>query len=428
MASGAETPMQIGDPLSLLDAAFRNAIASVLGDDYQHADPLIRTSQNPDFGDYQANAAMSLAKRAGAKPRDLAVRIAAAVAPALASIADPPEVAGPGFINIRLKPQSVARMLMALDTPQLGIAPDPDPHPIAIDLCSVNIAKQMHVGHLRSTIIGDALSRILERRGREVLRQNHLGDWGMTIAMVLHELRSSDADLDSLTLPDLDAAYRRAQKRCADEAEGDAEVKKTLIALQHGDPDLRRDWKLITDVTMRAVYESFEMLAVSLGPEHNRPESFYRDRLPKVVEAFVNAGLATVDQDAVIVRFEDRQRPLIIQKSDGGYLYSTTDLAAIQYRVQELKASRVVYVVGAPQRDHFRDVFDAARLIAQRREHRAVGAAAGGDRPRHQGGPPAGRGPKSADPRAARRRAGRDRPHGRHRRGQVRGPLQRPRA
>jgi arginyl-tRNA synthetase len=362
MASGAGIPTQVSDPLSLLDAAFRNAITSVLGDDYRNEDPLIRASQNPAFGDYQANAAMSLAKRAGVKPPDLAARIAAAAAPALAPIAEPPEVAGPGFINVRLRPGAVARMLTALDTPQLGVAPDPDPHPIAIDMCSVNIAKQMHVGHLRSTIIGDALARVLERRGREVIRQNHLGDWGVTIAMVLHELRASEADLDALTLDDLDAAYRRAQQRTAD-PEGDAAVKQTLLGLQHGDPDLRRDWKLITDVTMRAVYESFDLLAVSLGPEHNRPESFYRDRLPRVVEAFINAGLATVDDNAVIVRFEDRERPLIIQKSDGGYLYSTTDLAAIQYRVQELGTSRVIYVVDARQRDHFRDVFDAARLI-----------------------------------------------------------------
>jgi arginyl-tRNA synthetase len=363
MASKTGIPMQISDPVSLLDAAFRNAIASVLGDDYQNVDPLIRASQNPAHGDYQANCAMSLAKRAGMNPAGLADKIAGAAAAALEPIAEPPEVAGPGFINVRLKPQAVGRMLMALDTPRLGIVPDLDPQPIAIDLCSVNIAKQMHVGHLRSTIIGDALARILERGGREVYRENHLGDWGVTIAMVLHELRASGADLEALSLDDLDAAYRRAQQSCAEDPQGEAAVKQTLISLQHGDPDLRRDWQKITDVTMRAVYESFDLLAVKMGPRHNRPESFYRDRLPKVVDAFAKAGIAEVDQGAVIVRFEDRERPLIIEKSDGGYLYSTTDLAAIRYRVQELGASRVIYVVDARQRDHFRDVFDAARTI-----------------------------------------------------------------
>jgi len=363
MASETGIPVQISDPLSLLDVAFRNAIASVLGDDYQNVDPLIRASQNPAYGDYQVNCAMSLAKRAGMNPGQLAGKIAAAAAAALEPVAEPPEVAGPGFINIRLKPRAVGRMLMAFDTPQLGVAPDPDPQPIAIDLCSVNIAKQMHVGHLRSTIIGDALARILQRRGRKVYRENHLGDWGVTIAMVLHELRASKADLEAISLDDLDAAYRRAQRSCADDPAAEAAVKQTLISLQHGDPDLRRDWQKITDVTMRAVYESFDLLAVKLGPEHNRPESFYRDRLPKVVDAFVSAGFAEVDQGAVIVRFEDRERPLIIEKSDGGYLYSTTDLAAILFRVQELGASRVIYVVDARQRDHFRDVFDAARTI-----------------------------------------------------------------
>ena len=354
--------MQISDPLSLLDAAFRNAIASVLGDDYQNADPLIRPSQNPAHGDYQANAAMSLAKRSGMNAGRLADRIAAAAAASLDHIAEPPEVAGPGFINIRLKPRAVATMLAAFDTPRLGVTPDPDPQPIAIDLCSVNIAKQMHVGHLRSTIIGDALARILERRGRKVYRENHLGDWGVTIAMVLHELRTSGADLETLNLSDLDAAYRRAEQH-TENPEGEAAVKQTLLGLQHGDPDLRRDWQKITDVTMRAVYESFDLLSVKLGPEHNRPESFYRDRLPRVVEEFSKAGIAEVHQGAVIVRFTDRERPLIIEKSDGGYLYSTTDLAAILFRVSELGTSRVIYVVDARQRDHFRDVFDAARTI-----------------------------------------------------------------
>jgi arginyl-tRNA synthetase len=362
MAPGTGNSTKISDPLALLDAAFRNAIASVLGDDYQNADPLIRPSQNPAHGDYQANAAMSLAKRAGMNAGQLAGKIADAAAATLEPIAEPPEVAGPGFINIRLKARAVADMLAAFDSTELGITRDPDPQPIAIDLCSVNIAKQMHVGHLRSTIIGDALARILERRGRKVYRENHLGDWGVTIAMVLHELRTSGADLETLNLTDLDAAYRRSQKHTED-PEGEAAVKQTLLGLQHGDPDLRRDWQKITEVTMRAVYESFDLLSVKLGAEHNRPESFYRDRLPKVVEEFSKAGIAEVDQGAVIVRFKDRQRPLIIEKSDGGYLYSTTDLAAIRFRVDELGASRVIYVVDARQRDHFRDVFDAARTI-----------------------------------------------------------------
>jgi arginyl-tRNA synthetase len=348
-----------GDPAAILDSALRGAIVAVLGEDYRGADPVVRASQNPEFGDYQADGVMALARRSGGNPRDLAARIVAAAAPELTAVTEPPTVAGPGFINLRLKSAALAQMLAAMDAPALGVAPDPDPRPVAIDLCGVNIAKQMHVGHLRSTIIGDALARVIERRGRTVYRQNHLGDWGLTIAMVLHELRAGGADLDAINLAALDAAYRRAA--AADE-ESDA-ARQALIKLQRGDPGLRRDWQKIIDVTMRAVYESFAVLGVRLGPEHNRPESFYADRLAGVVDAFLAAGLAEEHEGAVVVRFPDRKRPLIIRKSDGGFLYATTDLAAVRHRVQDLGAARVIYVVDARQRDHFKDVFDAARLV-----------------------------------------------------------------
>ena len=362
MATTDETLETSGDPVAQLDMIFRDAIGAVLGDAGRDADPLVRTGQNPDFGDYQVNGVMGLAKKARTNPRELAGRIVEAASPALDAIAETAEVAGPGFINIRLKPTALAAMLDGFDTPRLGVSPDADTRPIAIDLCGVNIAKQMHVGHLRSTIIGDTLARVLERCGRTVHRQNHLGDWGLTIAMVLQELRDRDADLDALSLDDLDAAYRARQAAEDDVGQLD-HAKQTLIRLQQGDEDLLRDWRKIIDVTMRAVYESFDLLGVRLGPDNNRPESFYRDRLAAVVDEFLAAGLAETDDGAVIVRFPDRERPLIIQKSDGGFLYSTTDLAAVRYRVQELGACRVIYVVDARQRDHFRDVFDAIRLI-----------------------------------------------------------------
>jgi arginyl-tRNA synthetase len=354
------------DPTTVLEGVFREAIRSVLGDDYADADPLIRVSQNPEFGDFQVNGVMKLAKQTKSNPRELAGRIAEAAAAGLDEIAEPLEIAGPGFINVRLKTTALDAMLGAMDTPQLGVKPDTDTRPIAIDLCGVNIAKQMHVGHLRSTIIGDTLARVLECRGRTVHRQNHLGDWGLTIAMVLEELRSSGADFDTLTLDDLDTAYRKAQMdagKADDAAKAADPAKETLIRLQQGDKELHRDWQKIIDVTMRAVYESFDALGARVGAEHNRPESFYRDRLAPVVDEFLASGFAEVDDGAVVVRFADRERPLLIRKSDGGFLYSTTDLAAVRYRVQDLGAARVIYVVDARQRDHFRDVFDAIRLI-----------------------------------------------------------------
>jgi len=190
------TDLTSSDPISLLDSGLRAAIASVLGDDFADADPVIRASQKAGFGDFQANCAMSLAKKVGTNPRDLAARLIDALD--LGAIAEPPEVAGPGFINITLKPDALAAMLVAMDDDTLGVQPDPSEHAIVIDLCAGNVAKQMHVGHLRATIIGDALARVYERRGRTVYRENHLGDWGLPIAMVLHQLREEGVDLDTL--------------------------------------------------------------------------------------------------------------------------------------------------------------------------------------------------------------------------------------
>ena len=186
------------DIVAQLESAFRAAIATALGPSHADADPAIRPSQNPAFGDFQANGALGLAKQVGEKPRDLAQRIAVAAATELGDLVEPLEVAGPGFINIRLRPPALARLLTAVDTPDLAVKPQPSAHAVVIDLCGVNVAKQMHVGHLRATIIGDALARVFERLGRTVHRENHLGDWGLPIAMVLHQLRAQRIDLDRL--------------------------------------------------------------------------------------------------------------------------------------------------------------------------------------------------------------------------------------
>jgi arginyl-tRNA synthetase len=392
--------LQSADPVAMLDAAFRRAIVAVLGEEFGDADPQVRINPKPELGDFQVNAAMSLAKRAGANPRELAVKLAAA-APGLDEFAQTPEVAGPGFINIRLKPDALGRALGAMDHADLGVPPDKDPHPIAIDLCGVNVAKQMHVGHLRATIIGDSLARMIERRGRTVFRENHLGDWGLTIAMTLHELRRTGGTPvpprkhpakhpGALTLDDLNRAYRAAQLACRDDERGMemairygagphrlielgeqnasaaaclAAVKRLLVELQGGEARAVREWQGLIDVTMHAVHESLELLNVAPATINDRGESFYRDQLEGVVDAFVRSGKASEDAGAIVVRFPDRERPLLIRKSDGGFLYATTDLAAVRFRVQTLGAVRVIYVVDARQRDHFKDVFDAVRMI-----------------------------------------------------------------
>ena len=376
-----------GGPRSAIQAAFSRAITAILGDEFAEADPLIRNTTNPDHGDFQCNAAMGLAKRIGRKPRDLAEDLLQAVD--LGDLADPPEIAGPGFINIRLRTDTIAAAVQQMDAPALGVIPSDDPRPIVVDLCGVNVAKQMHVGHLRSTIIGDALARVLERRGRAVVRENHLGDWGLPIAMVLHRLREAGTDLDALTLTELDVAYREAQASARDDAAGlraanerhagphriaELEAQQsgaeqarsaaadTLVALQQGDDELVRDWNRLIDVTMQAVYDALDLLNVQMGPENNRGESFYRDHLQPVIDHFEKNKLCRTDDGALVVDFEDRERPLLIRKRDGGFLYATSDLAAIHHRTQETGADRCIYVVDARQKDHFRDVFDAARI------------------------------------------------------------------
>lgn len=357
----AATVVNSADPVALLERALQAGIVAAMGEQFGEADPVVKPSQNPQFGDFQANGAMALAKQAGMKPRDLAQKIMDGAATELAAIADKLDIAGPGFINIRLKPGVLADCLQSMDTPALGVERDADTHNVVIDLCGVNVAKQMHVGHLRATIIGDSLARVFERRGRSVFRENHLGDWGLPIAMVLHQLRVSGVDLDALHIDDLDRAYREAQKK--DDPASLEGAKGALVKLQNGDAELVRDWNKIIDCTMRSVRETVSLLNLNLDQVNNRGESHYRDQLAGVVEAFLKAGLAKEDKGAIVVPFADRERPLLIRKSDGGYLYATTDLAALRFRVQTLGADRVVYVVDARQRDHFKDVFDAARLI-----------------------------------------------------------------
>ena len=355
---------------------------------WDEIDPVVRKSQNPDHGDFQANGAMAMGKRLGHNPRELAERVLEHTD--FGTMVETAQVAGPGFINIQLTNDTIVSMLDEMDRGDLGVEPDKDVHPVAIDLCGVNVAKQLHVGHLRATIIGDTLARLYERLGRVVYRENHLGDWGLPIAMVLERLLSSNTNLDTLELDDLNRAYKDAQLEAKDDLgglqaaellhggphrcieleeqnksalEAQSAAKKVLNALQQGDDSLVSNWKKLIECTMRDVFASLELLNVKIGPENSRGESFYRDRLNGVVRSFVDRGLAEEDDGAIVVRFKNRKRPMIIRKSDGGYLYATTDLAAIEFRTQELGADRVIYVVDARQRDHFKDLFDAATLV-----------------------------------------------------------------
>lgn len=378
------------DIAQTLDTGVRQAIASAIPDAGEDTDPQLKPSANPAFGDFQVNFAMALAKRLSRKPRDLAEATVVAMRSSLGEIVERAEVAGPGFINITLRSDALSRALDAMDTPELGVPSVHGTQTIAVDLCGVNVAKQMHVGHLRATIIGDTIARLYERLGWRVFRQNHLGDWGLPIAMTLASMLRAGTDLSRATLDDLNRAYRRAQAEGrADEAglaaahstgagphrlaelvaqnEGAAEAlshaHETLRKLQSGDAATVASWERLIEITMHEVFETAKTLGVTLTSEHSRGESFFRDRLAPTVQAFVDAGLAQRDAGALVVRFADRERPLLIQKSDGTSLYATTDLAAVRYRVQDLGADLVAYCVDARQRDHFKDVFDATTLI-----------------------------------------------------------------
>lgn len=353
---------------------------------------LLHEPQNLKFGDLQCNAAMALAKELNENPRSLAEKILENCF--FPSVVDSFNIAGPGFINIKLN-QSIlgdelSKILNSVDNDSLGVINIGQNKNIVIDLCGVNVAKQMHVGHLRSTIIGEALANINTRLGYNVFRENHLGDWGLPIAMVISYLKEQNADFKNLTISDLDKAYKSSQeeskedsaglKACIKNKKGPHRIaelneqnsgakikikkaKETLLLLQEEEKETTKRWKDLIDCTLDELFSCLSMLNIVLKKDHNRGESFYRKELPVVVELFVKKGIAKEDDGATVVTFSDRQRPLLIKKQDGGYLYATTDLAAIKFRIEELNASSILYVVDSRQKDHFKDVFDACELI-----------------------------------------------------------------
>ena len=380
------------DPVGILGDRFVDAIRAALPDAAADVDPLIGPSKRADLGDFQSNAAMGLAKAAGMNPRELAAKIVDNLD--VADIAEPvtsDAIAGPGFINVTLRPDALAALLANLDTPALGIEPDDPPQTVVVDLCGVNLAKQMHVGHLRATVIGDAIARVFERLGDRVVRQSHVGDWGLPIAMVVRKVMDeADAgrvNLDALTLDDLDRLYKAAQRDCAAETKGleivrkhdlgpkaeaelEAQVsgaeesmaraKETLVRLQRHDPEVFAMWKRIADVTMDACLGTCARLHANVTAEASAGESTYAEELGQVVADLEKRGIAEESDGALVVRVEGIAEPVLIRKRDGGFLYATTDIAAIRRRVQKLGGDRVIYCVDARQSLHFRQVFGAA--------------------------------------------------------------------
>ena len=358
---------------SAMERAFPAAAAQGLA-----LDPQLAPASKPEFGDFQANGALALAKPLGQPPRQIASAIQEQLQAdeRFRELCLEPQIAGPGFLNLTLKPEVLAAEVAArLADPRLGVplaGDGAEPEPVLVDFSSPNIAKEMHVGHLRSTIIGDCLARVLEFRGHPVLRLNHVGDWGTQFGMLITHLKQvapeALAQPDAVDLGDLVAFYRQAKARFdADEAFQNT-AREEVVKLQSGDPLSLKAWGLLCDQSRREFQKIYDRLDIRLS---ERGESFYNPYLQAVVQDLEAAGLLVVDEGAGCVFLEGisgkggKPMPLIVQKSDGGFNYATTDLAAIRYRLapppQGDGAKRVIYVTDAGQASHFAAVFQVAR-------------------------------------------------------------------
>jgi arginyl-tRNA synthetase len=353
--------------LEQLKAKFEQALIAAFGETMAGTDPMLVPASNPKFGDYQSNAALSLAKPLGQPPRAIAQMLINHLN--VADICHPPTVAGPGFINFTLKSAYLeAKLNRSLTHPRLGVEPAKQPQRVVVDFSSPNIAKEMHVGHLRSTIIGDCIARILEFRDHHVLRLNHVGDWGTQFGMLITYLREVCPEAlttaEAVDLGDLVSFYRQSKKRFdTDEAFQEA-ARQEVVKLQAGAEDTKRAWQLLCEQSRREFQVIYDLLDVHIT---ERGESFYNPLLPDIVKDLEQSGLLVEDQGAKCVFLEGftnkkgEPLPLIVQKSDGGYNYATTDLAALRYRIQQDGANRIIYVTDAGQANHFAQVFQVAQ-------------------------------------------------------------------
>jgi arginyl-tRNA synthetase len=327
------------------------------------SDPVLRAS---DRVDYQANGAMALAKRLGRPPRDVAEEVAAAVS--LDGIATV-EVAGPGFLNLVLDDGIIASAIAGIAAdPRLGIDPATERHRVVLDYSAPNVAKEMHVGHLRGTVIGDSLARALRFSGHEVIARNHVGDWGTPFGMLIEHLCDigEDEAANELSVGDLDGFYRAARSKFDADDAFKERSRQRVVSLQGGDPETLRLWRILVDESVRYFDGVYRLLGVGLTPEDVVGESSYNPMLDDVVRDLERAGLLVESEGAQCVfpaGFTNREGdplPLIVRKSDGGYGYAASDLAAVRDRVSNLGCDRLYYVVGAPQAQHLEMVFAVA--------------------------------------------------------------------
>jgi len=368
----------------LLASRLQKAFDSVISG----ADPVLRPS---DRSDYQANGVMALAKQVGKPPREVAELVVAALD--VADIATV-EIAGPGFLNLNLTTQVFNAQLRELSNdPRLGLEKSSAPKTVVIDYSAPNVAKEMHVGHLRSTVIGDALARMNRFVGNNVIARNHIGDWGTPFGMLIEHLLDlgEDQAVAELSIGDLDTFYKGAREKFEADDAFKQRSRLRVVALQGGDKETLRLWKILVDQSVSYFAEVYKKLDVTLTPDDNVGESFYNDMLDDVVKDLSAKGLIT-DSDGALCVFppgfvnrDDEPLPMIVQKRDEGFGYAATDLAAIRNRVSGLKADEILYVVGTPQAQHFDMLYAVARMAGWlpenvRCEHVSFGHVLGPDR------------------------------------------------
>jgi arginyl-tRNA synthetase len=355
----------MADPQEVLAERVGAAIAAAFGAEHAGADPVIRPST---FADYQANVALPLAKKLGRPPREVAAEIASHLD--VADVCREAEVSGPGFINFTLRNEWIARQATGLlEDPRLGVPVAGPAQKAVVDYSSPNVSKEMHVGHLRTTVVGDAVVRILEYLGHDVIRANHLGDWGTQFGILIEHLLDvgEDTALSQLSAGEINAFYQAARVKFDSDPAFADRSRRAVVLLQGGDDETLRLWRVLVDYSKQYYNTIYRRLGVTLTDDDLAPESFYNPMLASVCDELERDGIAVISNGALCAfppGFTGRDGnplPLILRKSDGGYGYDTTDLAAIRYRIRDLKVNRLIYVVGAEQSLHFRMLFAVAR-------------------------------------------------------------------
>lgn len=374
-----------------LNRLISQSLVVITGDNSGNANVI--TASKPEFGDYQANGVMAVAKILKTNPRALAQSVTENLLAQKPELIGTLEVAGPGFINIHLDTSQLVRRANAILAETSLLLPRAKPgQTIVVDYSSPNLAKEMHVGHLRGTIIGDCLARVLESMGHKVVRQNHVGDWGTQFGMLITHMQDvgGDEQEKAAKLADLEAFYRAAKTRFDSDPQFAERARNNVVRLQGGDPEMLSVWEHFIAVSLGHCEAVYRKLNVTLSREHLRAESFYNNELSNIVKVLQDKGLLSISEGAQCVFLpqfvgkDGEPAPVIVQKSDGGYLYATTDLAAVEYRAKTLRADRALYVVDARQSLHFQQVFAVAQAAGLAGneialEHIAYGTMMGSD-------------------------------------------------